>query len=116
MAAISATDRGALTRCLIACRAESPVRAKQIFDMLSTRPWERVAKFACYSAQIHSLGLQPWQNPPMYARLPDLKKPFDDPRGERAAAEILKKLLAHRLSMYEPDPLQAIERAEHKTT
>ncbi|MFH1342121.1 MAG: hypothetical protein ABIL01_13115 [Pseudomonadota bacterium] len=97
-----------MTRSLIACRAESPIRARQIHDMLSTRPWETVAKFASYSAQIESLGLSPWQNPPMYARLPDLEKPFDDPRGERQAAEILKKLLAHGLSRYEPDPLAAI--------
>jgi hypothetical protein len=113
---MNATDRDALTRSLSACRAESPSRAKQILGMLSTRPWETIAKFAGYSSQIQSLGLQPWQNPPMYARFPDLEKTFDDPRGERAAAEILKKLLALDLSMYEPDPLGAIAEAERRQT
>ncbi len=33
-------------------------------------PWEEVAKFAAYSAQIEGLGLMPWQNPPIYAHSP----------------------------------------------
>lgn len=113
---MDATDRDALTRSLIAARAESPARAKQIDDMLRTRPWEMVARFGCLCAQSTSLGLKPFQNPPMYARSPDLEKPFDDPRGERAAAEILKKLLANKLSMYEPDPLAAIAETERKAS
>lgn len=81
---------------------------------VSAPAWERVAKFASYSMQIESLGLQPWQNPPMYARFPDLEKPFDDPRGERAAAEILEKLLSLGCSRFEPNPLQAIQQAEQR--
>jgi hypothetical protein len=69
--------------------------------MMSTRPGETVAKSPHTVRKIQSLGLQPWQNPPMYARFPDLEKPFDDPLGERDAAEILRELLA-KLSMYEP--------------
>ena len=47
---------------------------------------------------------------------PDLEKPFDDPRGERAAAEILKRLLALHLSRFEPDPFAAIAEAEQRRT
>jgi hypothetical protein len=82
--------------------------------MLSTQPWETVAKFAAYSAQIESLGLNPYQTPPMYARFPYLEKPYDDPRGERPAAELLKRLLDAGLSPFEPDPVAALARAEAK--
>ena len=91
---ISAVDRDALQRSLIACRAESRARSRQIDAKLRHEPWERVAQFASYSAQIESLGLSPYQDPPVYARLRNLAKPYDDPRGERESAEILKKLLA----------------------
>jgi hypothetical protein len=89
-------------------------RAKQIDNMLADEPWESVAQFASYSAQNRNLGLMPWQNPPCHARLANLDKPFDDPRGERESAELLSKMLALGLSRFEPNPLQAIAEAEAK--
>jgi len=50
------TDQDALERALVACRAESAARAKQIDSMLIDRPWERVAVFAASCAQSRSLG------------------------------------------------------------
>jgi hypothetical protein len=44
----------------------------------------------------------------------NLAKPFDDPRGERESAEILKKLLALGLGRFEPNPLAAIAEAEQR--
>jgi hypothetical protein len=111
---LSAIDRNALERAMFAARAESPARSRQLDKMLSTRPWWRVAKFAAYSSQIESLGLTPYQNPPMYARAPDLEKPFNDPRGEREAAEIRQKLRMLGLSTFEPFPLAAIAEAEQR--
>ena len=67
---IDEIDRDALKRALVACRAESPGRAKQLDSKLRDEPWEEVAKFAAYSAQIEGLGLMPWQNPPIYAHSP----------------------------------------------
>jgi hypothetical protein len=107
-------DREALKRALVACRTESPARAKQIDSMLLDEPWERVAVFAASCAQSRSLGLMPWQSPPFRANLAHLKKPFDDPRGERESAELLKRLLDANLSPFEPDPIAALERAEKK--
>jgi hypothetical protein len=107
-------DRDALERALVACRAEGAARAKQIDSMLADRPWEGVAQFAAYSAQNRSLGLMPWQSPPCHARLSDLDKPFDDPRGERESAELLRRLLDAGLSRFEPDPLAAIAEAEQR--
>ena len=62
-------DRHALERALVACRAESPARAKQINSMLTERPWEGVAQFASYCAQGRALDLMPWQSPPCHANL-----------------------------------------------
>jgi hypothetical protein len=66
---MNGTDHDALARALVACRAESTARAKQLDSMLQDRPWETVAAFAAYSAQTGSLGLMPWQDPPSRASL-----------------------------------------------
>jgi hypothetical protein len=109
---LDAIDRDALERSIAVCRAESPARAKQIDSMLQDTPWERVGVFAASCAQSRSLDLMPWQSLPFRASRADLDKPFDDPRGEREAAEVKKKLLVLGLSAFEPDPLAAIEQAE----
>jgi hypothetical protein len=103
-----------LERCIAAARAEDPGRRQQIDSMLSNRSRENVGIFAASCAQTRSLGLQPWQNPPFRASLRDLDKPFDDPRGERQAAELLQRLLKLGLSRFEPDPIGAIAEAEQR--
>jgi hypothetical protein len=107
-------DQAALTKAIAAARAESKSRARQIDSMLGDRSWQRVAEFAAYSAQIDALGLMPWQSPPCIASLADLNQPFDDPRGARESAELLKKMLALGLSKFEPDPIGAIVEAEQR--
>ena len=107
-------DQDALTRGLAACGRESPARSRQLDTMLAdpSSSWERVARFAGYSAQIDSLGLMPWQNPPCRASLDDLNRPFGDPSGRRESAEVLQRLSRNGLSKFEPDPLAAIAAAE----
>jgi hypothetical protein len=107
-------DRDALERALVACRAESPARAKQIDSMLADRPWEDVAQFASSCAQGRALDLMPWQSPPCHANLRALSEPFGDPRAARESAELLRRLLDAGLSWFEPDPLGALEQAEGK--
>ena len=110
-------DHDALVRAIAAARAEDAGRARQLDAMLRDgEPWERVAVFAASCAQTSSLGLQPWQGPVFRASLRDLDKPFDDPRGERQAAELLQRLLKLGLSKFEPDPIGAILAAEAKRT
>lgn len=111
---MDAIDRDALTRCLAAARAEGPGRAKQIDSMLADRPWERVGIFACSCAQSRSLDLLPWQLPPFRASLRDLDKPFGDASGRRESAELLQRLHDAGVSIFEPDPIAALERAEKK--
>ena len=73
---IDEIDRDALKRALVACRAESPARAKQIDSMLTERPWEGVAQFASCCAQGRALDLMPWQSPPSHANLGALSNPL----------------------------------------
>ena len=105
-------DRDALERAIAACRAQDAGRAKQIDSMLSDEPWEQVARFAAYSAQIDSLGLMPWQSPPCYADMSALDQPYGDPRAAREGAELAPRMQRCGVSRWHPDPLRACETAE----
>ena len=98
-------DRSALKLAMERTRAESPGRSKQIDAKLKDEPWEEVAWFAAYCAQIELLKLKPWQQPPCHAD-------EDDPneRG-KAAQKLLREMLAAGVSRYHPDPLAAIAAA-----
>ena len=95
--------------------AKRPGRAEQIDNKLKADSRDRVGIFAASCAQARALKADPWETLPMRARLPDdLAKPPDDPRGERKAAELLRRLLSLGLSWFEPDPIGALERVEAK--
>jgi hypothetical protein len=101
-------DRDALRRALMAARAESPSRARQIDEKLKTESWVKVAEFAAFCAQCRALQLKPWQCPPC-----DSDDEIDGRYGGKPAeVSLRRKMLALRLSPFEPDPLAAIERAE----
>jgi hypothetical protein len=109
---LTPTDEDALRRALFAARAESPARAKQIDSLLADESWQQVAVFAATCAQSRSLNLMPWQNVPFRASLADLNQPPGDVSGRRESAELKKRLIACKLSIFEPDPIAALERAE----
>jgi hypothetical protein len=108
-------DRDAMTRAIAITRKESPARAAQIFDMLSSRPFERVGRFAAFSCQVDALKLTPWETAPLQIRDIDagLNAP-DDTRRIGDAARLLQRLLRAGLSRYEPSPLAALARVEAK--
>ncbi|MET4478002.1 hypothetical protein [Bradyrhizobium sp. F1.13.3] len=64
-----------------------------------------------YQCQIVALGLAPWQLPPSHSG----DKASGDASGHRESAELLKRMMALGLSVFEPDPLPAIERFEQRT-
>ena len=109
---MSPTDRGALEQALKACRAESPARAKQLDAMLSDRPWEEVAQFASYCAQIHALQLMPWQSPPCYPTMSALNEPYGDPGANREGAELALRMRRLKVSRWHPDPARECDRVE----
>ncbi len=74
-------------------------------DRIMTRAEQREA----YSAQIHSLKLKPWQEPPCVLD-PDipLRAHPDELRGMR----MLRQMLALGISRWHPDPLAALAEAQ----
>ena len=70
--------------------------------------WE--ATSAAYGCQMDSLHLRPWQEPPCWA---DDDKPVDHDgtHGRAAAWALRRRLIKAGLSMYEPDPVRALEAA-----
>jgi hypothetical protein len=98
--AMTRKDRDALTRALAMAKTLDPAIANAVEAMLRTQSWQEAAECACFHAQVKSLKLRPWQAPPCNS---------DDAVD---AAGTRRRLIALGLSIYEPDPLAAIERTE----
>jgi hypothetical protein len=70
--------------------------------------WEEAARFASYCLQIDSLDLRPWEPPPM--EMGDDKPRDESPVSGRVAPWALRRrLIKAGLSVYEPDPIRALE-------
>ena len=103
-------DREALERAIAMTRANGGPDAVQIECKLRDESWEQVARFAAYCRQCDNLHLLPHQNPPCWADLEvDLAAGDDGVLGKYAAAVLLKRMLDAGLSIYEPDPITALE-------
>jgi hypothetical protein len=94
---VKSVDREALKRAM-ALAAEDPMRADQLRDQLQSRPWAKVAQFAAHLCQSKSLHLKPWERPPLSY----------DVRDQNPGAVLLRRLLAAKLSRFEPDPAAAL--------
>jgi hypothetical protein len=99
---------------------EGPARVRQLTTMLANgKSWESVAQSTVYSAQAAALKLKPWQSPP-YITAGNLayragRDPNDHSCGPMPSDDeiaLLNKMLALGISIYEPDPMRAIEEAE----
>jgi hypothetical protein len=108
---LSDVDRQALELALEFGRKD-PRRREQLDLMLQRQSWIEVAQFASYGQQCRSLNLRPWQSPPAWAELGDQDDAAGPIFGRRAAAELLARMLALRISRWHPDPIAAIEQAE----
>jgi hypothetical protein len=96
-------DMDALRRAMVrAMTSTDPGRREQIESMLLDRPWVEVAEYAAYGAQMRSLQLKPWQNPPAHGGV--------DPESNA----LLDRMLKAGISQFEPDPLAALAEAEQK--
>jgi hypothetical protein len=89
----------------VAIAREDPLRAGQIDHFLAERDWLDVASFCAYVCQMRSLHLRPWESPPSSADSDE-----DSPEGE-----LLRRMLVHGLSRYEPDPIVALAERERAT-
>lgn len=107
-------DRDAFERAIAMMRANGGPDALQIENKLRNEPWEQVARFAAYSCQCDNLHLLPHQSPPCW--IDDMEATLaagdDGILGKYAAATLLKRMLDAGLSIYEPDPIDALERTK----
>jgi hypothetical protein len=114
MKRLSKADRGALERAIALTLAERDLmRVAQVREMLKTRPRDEVGHFCAYHRQCEVLRPKPWQPVPAnsYVTVTDRDDEALGPvSGRAAAAELLRRLLAARLSRFEPDPLNALAR------
>jgi hypothetical protein len=109
---LSDIDRQALELAIEMDRKRDRATRQQIDTMLQERPWREVAEFAAYGCQCDALHLKPWQPPPCWAEIDDQDNEAGPISGRKAAAELLRRMLALGISHWHPDPLAAIEAAE----
>jgi hypothetical protein len=109
---LTPTDKAALELAIDLARKGARSSQQQIDAMLKERPWQDVAEFAAYGCQCDALRLKPWQPPPCWAEVDDQDNEAGPISGHRAAAELLRRMLALGISRWHPDPLAAIEAAE----
>jgi hypothetical protein len=98
---LSPIDHDALVRCVAALKASAPDWPAFIDALVAQNGWLDTARFCSYSCQSDSLHLKPWQSPPAWGRSSD-------------AAELVDRLIAAKLSIFEPDPLSALAQAAAK--
>jgi hypothetical protein len=103
-------DREALTRALEMARAESKQERAHFDALLSRQGWEEAALSACFVCQSRTLKLRPWQAPPVHVHDDEVTGPSYGHRPEEIA--LRRRMLAAGLSVYEPDPIAALEAAE----
>ena len=103
-------DKDALQRALVAVRTLDPIIVDAVESMLKSRTWQEAAEYAAFHCQVNSLRLRPWQAPP--CRSDDEVDPAGMCGGKPEEVALRQRMLALGLSVYEPDPLAAIEHAE----
>ena len=107
--------RDALQRAMEIAQRD-PLSAKHLRSKLEDQPWREVAEFAAYSCQIESLGLKPWQSPPVHID-EDADEPDNSDRESNSAArKLLRQMLAAGVSRYDPDPLTALAGAKRRSS
>jgi Zn finger protein HypA/HybF involved in hydrogenase expression len=106
---LSQADHEALERALqLACR-ESTGQAARFEEMLRSKPWREVCERAVYHLQVKTLRLKPWQCPPCDCRSDEIGQGYGCSASE---VKLRRHMLRLGISLYEPDPRAAIERAE----
>jgi hypothetical protein len=109
---LTAVDRDALRRALIAACRESPSEAARFEAMVSAKGWLTACETASYVCQCRSLKLKVWEAPPCHCRTDDVGSTYGRKPKE---VELRQRLLANGLSLYEPDPRGALAAIEAKS-
>jgi hypothetical protein len=103
-------DQDALRRAFL-LTMKQPGRAKQLYAHLNEDDYAQGAadacSFAAFHQQVQNLSLPPWELPPCCIG-------GDEARISPEIMAIGDRLLKAGLSLYEPDPLEALAKAEAK--
>lgn len=108
-------DRAALDKCLALTLADDDLdRAAQVRGMQIERGWWEAASFCAYHRQFEHLSLDPWESTPCWIDPDEIdaiiaKGPLNN--HEFGAAKLLKKMLAHNVSRFDPSAIDAIAAA-----
>jgi hypothetical protein len=107
---LTAVDREALQRAFeLACR--DPEEAACFEEKLRKEGWQEAAETAAYAIQCRTLKLKCWMAPPCHVHDDVVTtSPCYGHRAEEVA--LRRRMLAAKLSLYEPNPVEALERAE----
>jgi hypothetical protein len=101
------TDRDALERALERARAVSEAECAR-FDAIEVRSgWQEAAERAAYRCQLKTLKLKPWHCPPCDCRSDEVGHGYGRSRGE---VLLRRRMLKAKISLYEPDPIAALEK------
>ena len=107
---LTAADIEALERSLAAVRAESVEDAARLDSLAERKGWFEAASTAAYRCQLRSLQLKPWHCPPMDCGDVVFKNGGYGNTGKEVRLRLKMKALG--ISVYEPDPIGAITKAE----
>ena len=107
-------DREALNRALcMTLDGEDREEAERIKSTLAENGWWAAAWIAAHNQQYRNLGLSPWLRPPC-----EFDEDGDPHRQNRdcdnAPIKLLKRMLSHGLSKWEPDPVNALNNAKKR--
>src|SRR6516225_3801643 len=108
---LTGSDIEALQRALAVVRAESVEDAARLDSLAERKGWFEAASTAAYRCQVRSLRLKPWHCPPMDCGDTVFKNGGYGNTEKEVRLKLRMKALG--ISIYEPDPVEAIEKAEH---
>jgi hypothetical protein len=107
MTTLSPIDQDALERALVIARAESAQERDRLDDIEARAGWVSAAQSASYHLQVKTLRLKPWHCPPCDCRSDEIGHGYGHSRAE---VMLRRRLLKANLSLYEPDPVAALEK------
>jgi hypothetical protein len=109
-------DQDALTRALVACRAQGAGRARQLDAKLADEHGKGSPRSRPIPRRTGRLVCSPGSRRPAMPASRIRTNPSEIRAPSAKSAELLRRLLDAGLSRFEPDPLRAITEAEKRRT
>jgi hypothetical protein len=107
---LTESDTEALQRALQTVRAESLEDATRLDSLAEQKGWFEAAATAAYRCQVRSLRLKPWHCPPCDCG--DIIFKHGGYGNTEKEVRLRLRMKALGISVYEPDPIGAIEKAD----